>query len=251
MKTVVRNYVAVTLLILIALSISACAGGNSNKEGEKVQIAEPVVSNEPNKKMVEALIKHEFYYVIDNYENLCKTEGTFLATAYAQNCIDYLMMHGRNVSSICKEMRETYGLNTKTLEDLKSLRGIFYDIINDYLDYVDSLKTGYTQDFTNAIRGKESAQEVSMALDELINTQNNLSTKDKKKYTKSVDAFKKSQPVELRNTVQGWTDLIAFKVYKIDEIVYKKGISKIKSLKSSEYYNEDFMNDAIETSIGY
>lgn len=264
----VRNIATATMLTLGVLGVGACAGGNSNKTADNAQTEivsvegaealkaaaipnQPIYSNEPNKKMVDALTKLELGGVLKHYNNLCKSQGTFLATAYAQNSIDYLMMLNRNENTLMREIKETYGLNANTREDLKSIRGFIFDNINDFYDYIDTLKTGYVQDFTYAIKGKKSAQEVSLALDELIATQKNLSAKDKKKYAKSVEFFKKSQPDEIRNSLQGWTDLIAFKIYKIDELVYKKGISEIKSLTSSKYYNENFLQGATETSIGY
>lgn len=250
----VRNFATATMLTLGVLGVGACAGGSANKTTEQAQteivsaegaealknyakITPKTVSYEPNKKILEGFEKgyswlHEMHKEQDiaKFNNTTKKYGTFVGTSVGQADISHYIFIG-------------------IIRDNSMFDRLETPKFHNAIDLVDA-EIIRLMDFKNYL----SAEEVSAKLDnyvvELPTHFANITETDCEKYFKSVNKFQQKQSKRLKNTEQGWADLIAFKTNKIVSLMYQNYIKNEGLEVDKKIYNKAEA-EAISYSIGY
>lgn len=249
----VRIFATATMLTLGVLGVGACAGGSANKITEQAQteivsaegaealkamnVETPLVSREENKKIAE-----KFYILAGKdveaqklaNKALMDSWGTFAGTVQMQRVYDCQiltkLLEESLADNLLDDLQKRWGMNLHSFPSETANKFYkFDDWINE--QYVPSLTEKENAAYGNI--DNPHAQIVSKTIDEHIANMDFISEKEKKDYFGSVAKFRSSQTD--KNSVQGYSDYIAFKTFTLDRILFKYALRTIGLTKEKGF----------------
>ena len=190
-----------------------------------------------NQKLDKALRKYiesseDREYIDGIINNTYKDNGTYLASA--------LMQHEINLQHLCSFMSGNTDIlikndiNPELGKTIKGFGSAFYKTVTPNEEkIVNWLINSYTSQLMKDLQfdHKPTAAEVCIRLDNIANTKAGFTMDERIEYTAFNNEFIYKK-LKKRNDTQAMSDLIAYKMFLIDKIVFEKELDRIGVFKA-------------------
>ena len=208
------------------------------------QVSVPTVHNQ---KLDNALRKYiespeDKEYIDGIINNIYKDNGTYLGSA--------LMQHEIDMQQLCSFMSGNHdvliknNINPEFGKTIKEFGPAFYKTVTPREEkVVNWLMNSYTPNLTNDLQfdHKPTAEEVCIRLDNIAKTKAGFTRDDIIDYTALNNRFIKNK-IKMNKDTQSMSDLIAYKIYLIDKIMFEKELGGIGVFKDIGRFEKNGYN---------
>ena len=219
-------------------------GAEALKAASLQSVQQAPVPSVHNQKLDNALRKYiesndDKQYIDNIINNTYKENGTFFGSVIMQHEINFQHLYAflsGNTNILIKN-----NINTELGKTIKNFGDSFYKTVRPEEDRMSNwVLNEYTPTLIKYLQfnHKPTAEEVCSGLDDFVLKKSGLSHDEIAEYSTQNYGFNRDC-IKNKKDTQSMSDLIAFKIYMIDKLIFKKKLSEIGVFKAAGRFEKD------------